>query len=295
MPSQLYQDIVSLLDGQLTLPEDDFETAKDKMEAMHGHPIKDGTELSWQVFNGVRCAVLRAANVAEDTTRTLLYFRGGAFIAAGGDGFLFYGEMLSQLLDAQVIMVDYRLLPEHRFPAALEDCCNAYIGLLAEGYSAKSIGFIGDSCGGGLVIASLLKLRDDNVDLPGCGVSLCGWFDLSEKNERKDPLYHQAYSYRRGIDYAGKDRLQNPLVSPVYGDFTGLPPLLLQAGEIDPTSVHAKVIASKALKQGVHVELDIVSAMIHGFHGFANLGVPESVDALRRVRLFLSNTVDKST
>lgn len=297
MPSDIYNSIVDSLDGQLTLPSDDLATAKAKMEALHGHPIAADTDAQWLELMGVPCAIVTASGVAQPQ-RHLLYFRGGAFIAAGGDGFLFYAEMLSQQLDATVVMVDYRVAPEHPFPAALDDCCNAYQGLLKRGVPATACGFIGDSCGGGLVLTSLLRLRDMSkedrqIEMPAAAVSLCGWFDMASTNENHDPLYHQRYCHNRGRDYAGAIDLTDPLISPVYAQFHQLPPLLLQAGGVDPTATQATTIHQNACQAGITtLELDITPQMLHGFQGLANLGVPESIDALKRVKLFLDRQLN---
>lgn len=285
MPSESYLSILNILDGQLTLPEDDLATAKAKMEALHGHPIDQDTQAEWLDFGGVHCALVTASCVT-DTERYLLYFRGGAFIAADGNGFLFYAEMLSRQLNAKVIMVSYRLAPQHPFPAALDDCCNVYRGLLANGIQPSTIGFIGDSCGGGLVLTTLLKLRDLGVELPACGISLSGWFDMESNTQEKDPLYHQAYCHQRGLNYAGVEPLTNPLISPVFAKFHDLPPLLLQTGAVDPTATQAQRIYQLGQETNTPITLDTSDDMIHGFQGFANLGVPESLDALARAKLF---------
>ena len=290
MASKIYEDIIATLDGCLTLPEDDLSVARDKMNSVHGHPIDPDTQASWGEFGGVRCATVTASNVTNKN-RTLLYFRGGAFIAADGDGFLFYAEMLSRHFNSRVVMVDYPLAPQHRFPTALNDCCNAYQGLLDSGIPASAISFIGDSCGGGLVLTSLLQLRNNQIELPACGISLCGWFDLASNSNDKDPLYHQGYAHKRGLEYAGTAALTNPLISPVFADFDQLPPLLLQTGSIDPTSHHAKIITNKAVNSGTVVKLDIALEMLHGFHGLANLGVPEAIDALARAKVFLEKYI----
>lgn len=285
MASEIYNSIVATLDGKLTLPGDDLATAKEKMEAVHGHPIDADTNAQWTEYGGVSCALVTASSVT-DRDQYLLYFRGGAFIAAGGDGFLFYAEMLSRQLNASVVMVDYRMAPRHIFPEALNDCCNAYQGLVKSGIPPSSIAFIGDSCGGGLVLTSLLQLRDDSIPLPACGISLCGWFDMATDNNNCDPLFNQSYCHKRGQDYAGDAKLNNPLISPVFADFHRLPPLLLQTGSVDPTSPHAKIIYKKTVSAGGVAELEIEQDMLHGFHGLANLDVPESISALNRARTF---------
>lgn len=286
MPSEMYQAVLDSLDWQLTLPEDDFETAKAKMEAVHGHPIDASTDAQWTEYGGIPCAVVSAAGISKPE-QYLLYFRGGAFIAAGGSGFLFYAELLSRQFDCTVVMADYRMVPEAKFPGPLEDCCKAYLGMIDNGITASSISFIGDSCGGGLVLTALLKLRDQGKVMPACGVSLCGWFDLASNSEARDPLYYQAYTYQRGLDYAGGEPLTNPLISPIFANFKGLPPLLLQAGSVDPTSEGAKIVWDKAQAVGVEAVLDITPEMIHGFHGLCNLGVDEAQQALSRAAAFM--------
>lgn len=285
MTSDIYNSIIATLDGSLTRPEDELAVARDKMNAVHGHPIDSDTQAYWSELGGVRCATVTASNVTNKH-RYLLYFRGGAFIAAAGDGFLFYAEMLSRHFNCRVVMVDYRLAPQHTYPAVLNDCCNAYQGLLDSGVPASAIVFIGDSCGGGLVLTTLLQLRDRKANLPACGISLCGWFDLATNNNDSDLLYHQAYTYQRGLDYAGQAQLSNPLISPVFAEFQQLPPLLLQAGGVDPTCKQAKIIYRKCITSGTLAELDIAPDMLHGFHGLANLGVPESISALARAKQF---------
>lgn len=287
MPSAMYNTVLESLDWQLTLPEDDFDTAKAKMEAVHGHPIDPTTDAKWTEYGEVSCAVVTAEGTGKPD-QYLLYFRGGAFIAAAGSGFLFYAEMLSRHFDCSVVMADYRMLPEFSFPAQLDDCCKAYLGMLDTGIPSSSIAFIGDSCGGGLVLTSLLKLRDDKQPMPACGVSLCGWLDLASNTQARDPLYYQAYTHRRGLDYAAGEDLQNPLISPVFGDYQGLPPLLLQAGGVDPCHTGAEVVQQRAKNAGVEVTLEITPEMVHGFHGLANLGVDEAVEALGRASEFVN-------
>ncbi len=287
MPSEMYKAVLDSLDWQLTLPEDDFETAKAKMEAVHGHPIDANTTAHWTKYGGVPCAVVSAQGISKPE-QYLLYFRGGAFIAAGGSGFVFYAEMLSHQFDCTVVMADYRMVPESKFPGPLEDCCNAYLGMLDSGIAASAISFIGDSCGGGLVLTALLKLRDDGQAMPACGISLCGWFDLATNSEARDPLYYQAYTYKRGLDYADGESLTNPLISPIFASFEGLPPLLLQAGGIDPTSKGAEIVCEKARAVGIDVLLDISPEMVHGFHGLCNLGVDEAQQALSRAADFMN-------
>ncbi len=287
--SREYEALLASMKDPLVCPEDPLELARDKLNAVHGHPTRGDTRVSWTEFEGVRCAWIETPQ-AEGLERILLLCHGGAYIAASGDAYLFYAEMLARACGARVLLVDYRLAPEHRHPAALEDCAAGYRGLLAEGDSPGKIGFIGDSCGGGLVITSMLRLRDQGVPLPALGVSLGGWFDLEASGDSAqnpagfDPFAHPEFTRARGRDYVGEHGdLRDPLVSPIYADLQELPPLLLQVGQVDLFRDDSVRLAAAAGRAGVEVTLEIHPEMIHGFQGLAHAGIPEAVAAIRRV------------
>jgi acetyl esterase/lipase len=232
---------------------------------------------------------------AAEAERVLVLCHGGAYIAAGGDGYLFYAEMLGRPCRARVLLVDYRLAPEHRHPAALEDCAAAWRGLLASGITPGSVAFVGDSCGGGLAVAALLRLRDAGVPLPAACVALGGWFDLEAPWEPQrtsagpEPFLQPAFVRARGRDYVGPTGdPRDPLASVVHADLSGLPPLLLQVGGVDGTRFDAFRLAGNAVRDGVDVTLEVHPGMIHGFQGLANGGLPEAVEALGRVARFVA-------
>ncbi len=290
--SREYEALLSALKQDLFSAEDSLEQARDKLNAVHGHPIGADTSVAWATFSGVSCAWVDTPEASRE--RILLLCHGGAYIAAGGDGYLFYADMLSRACGTRVLLVDYRLAPEHRHPAALEDCVAAYRGLLAEGNSPRRIGFIDDSCGGALVITSLLRLRALGVALPACAVTLGGWFDLEASGESarnpvsRDPFANAAFTRARGRDYVGPEGdLRDPLVSPIHADLRELPPLLLQVGQVDLTRDDALRLAAAAGRAGVDVSLEIHPGMIHGFQGLARAGIPEAVAAIERVASFL--------
>jgi acetyl esterase/lipase len=291
--SREYDALLAALKEPLFSAEEPLEVAREKLESVHGHPIGSDTGVEWTELSGVRCAWIDTPEGAG-SDRTLMLCHGGAYIAASGDGYLFYGEMLSRACGVRVLLVDYRLAPEHRHPAALNDCVDAYRGLLAAGQSPERIGFIGDSCGGGLAIATLLRLRELEVPLPALAVTLGGWFDLEANGDSaRDPVGPEPFASRdftraRARDYVGPDGdLRDPLVSPIHANLEGLPPLFLQVGQIDLTRDDALRLAAVAGRQGVDVTLEIHPGMIHGFQGLANAGIPEAVEALRRVSDFL--------
>ena len=170
--------------------------------------------------------------------------------------------------------------------------------LLDTGADAKAIAFIGDSCGGGLVITSLLQLRDRGVSMPALAATLGGWFDLEASGDSarnpvgRDPFAQADFTRARARDYVGEDGdLRHPLVSPIHADLAGLPPLLLQVGQVDLTRDDALRLAANAGKQGVEVTLEIHPAMVHGFQGLANAGIPEAQAAIRRVAQYVAERI----
>lgn len=292
--SREYAALLAALSEPMFPPGDSLEVARDKLNAVHGHPPGDDVRVEWVEYAGVRCAWVDTPE-SRDSERVLVLVHGGAFIAACGEGYLFYAAMLSRPCRARVLLVDYRLAPEHRFPAALDDCTAAISGLLDSGVAAERVGLIGDSCGGGLMIASLVRLCEQGARLPAFAVALGGWFDLEAGGDSAlhpvalDPFAHPDFIRARGRDYVGPDGdVRDPLVSPLYADLAGLPPLLLQVGQIDITRDDATRLAARAGAVGVDVTLEIHPNMIHGFQGLANAGIPECTAALDRVAAFVS-------
>jgi acetyl esterase/lipase len=288
--------------SQPMFPSDDpLEVARDKLNAVHGHPVADDVRVEWTELGGVRCAWVETPE-SDAASRVLVLCHGGAYIAAGGDGYLFYADMLARPCAARVLLVDYRLAPEHRFPAALDDCVGAYRGLLESGVPSDRVGFIGDSCGGALAIASLARLRDLDVATPALAVSLGGWFDLEASGESArepvafDPFAQAGFIRARGRDYLGEaGDLREPLASPLYADLAGLPPLLLQVGQVDLTRDDAVRLAAQAGRAGVDVTLEIHPGMTHGFQGLANAGIPEARAALERVGAYIAARIPSAS
>lgn len=297
MLSQQYRTFLQAINGSLIDPSDSTAVARQKLEALHGHPIQPTTHVEWIHSGPVRRALV-VAKESKQARRVLVLCHGGAFIAAGGNGYLFYAEMLSRYCDAQLLLVDYRIAPENLYPAALDDCVAGYLALLASGLSPDRVGLIGDSCGGGLVLATLLRLRDQGEELPACGVALGGWFDLEAGGSvagdyaRRDPFADPEFIRARGRDYVGEGgNLRDPLVSPIHANLAGLPPLLLQVGQIDLVRDDALRLGKNAALAGVDVTIEVHPEMIHGFQGLATAGIPESIAALTRVRSFLQRTI----
>ena len=237
--------------------------------------------------DGVACEWLIPQN--SPTDQVLLYLHGGGFVYGLTPQHLQMGAYLAQEMALRVLMVDYRTAPDHPFPAALDDCVTAYRWLLDQGVPAQNIVVAGDSAGGNLTITMLMKLRDSGNSLPAAAACLSPVADFTPReNPREgftDPLlspkasefYHQAY--------VGSNNTQNPLISPVYGDLRGLPPLLVHAGEDEILRDDAVRITDLARSAGVDVRLNIYPRMWHVWQ--LNLTLPQAVDSLDEIAQFL--------
>jgi monoterpene epsilon-lactone hydrolase len=295
--SREYQGLLDAMQQNLFGPGLSLEDARERLEGVHGHPISEDVGVEWITLGGVRCAWVTTPESGPGQ-RILLLCHGGAYIAAGGDGYLFYAEMLARACAMRVLLVDYRLAPAHRHPAALEDCAAAYRGLIDSDRRPDQIAFIGDSCGGGLAIGALVQLQRLGIAMPACAVTLGGWFDLEASGESathpagREIFASPEFTRARGRDYLGPDGdLQDPLASPIHADLKGLPPLLLQSGQIDLTRSDALTLANHAGRSGVEVTLEIHPKMIHGFQGLARAGIPEATHALTQVSRYLDSHI----
>jgi monoterpene epsilon-lactone hydrolase len=243
----------------------------------------------------VNCADVRGEWIDVPETqprRTLLYLHGGAFafrfpkIHAGMVGRWCKG------LGARALMVDYRLAPEHPHPAALDDCHAAYRWLLAQGCDARDIVIAGDSAGANLALATLHRIKTAGEPQPVCAVLLAPVVDftLSGKsmvtNARRDSMLSLADFVSFRALYSSPERYLDPSVSPLFGDFTGLPPLLFQAGSHEMAVDESTRAAAKAHASGVHVELELWHRMPHVFQAIASL--PQAAQAAEHVRRFVA-------
>lgn len=223
----------------------------------------------------------------------ILYFHGGGYSTGSARAHRALGGYLSRAAGACVFNVDYRLAPEHPYPAAVEDAVAAYRFLLARGFGAQSLAVGGDSAGGGLALALLMRLRDEGAAMPACGVLLSPWADSAcagasyVDNAAIDPIANREMAVGMAATYlAGRAEPTTPMASPVYGDFTGLPPLLIHAGEREIFLDDARTIARKAQAARGVAELEIWPGMIHQWH--LHVGrLDESAAALVKAGEFL--------
>jgi acetyl esterase/lipase len=209
----------------------------------------------------------------SDPSRALLFFHGGGYCSGSIVSHRRMATEAGRAARARALAVAFRLAPEHPFPAAYDDALTAWRFLREQGYSAKQIAVGGDSAGGGLTLALLMRLRDLNEALPACAWLVSPWTDLTLSGETLttkdsvDPLLHRSYLEELAQAYAppGVDR-RDPRVSPLFGDLSGLPPLIVQVGSNETLLADSTRLAAAAGAADVSVTLEIWPRMIHAWH-----------------------------
>jgi acetyl esterase/lipase len=226
-----------------------------------------------------------------DPERVILYIHGGGFILGWNNQYFGLLTTLSKASHARTLGIDYRLAPEHPFPAALDDCVTAYRWLLKQGIAPAHIVIAGDSAGGNLVLTTLLALREQGLPQPAAAVAISPATDFTGSGEsyttraKVDPVLRVDFTQAVGRYYGGDTDPQNPLLSPLYGDLHGLPPLLLHAGADEILLSDAERFAAKAQVDGVAVTLHVWPHMWHVFHIFG-AALPEARLALAEIGAF---------
>jgi acetyl esterase/lipase len=232
-----------------------------------------------------------AAVAPSRAERCVLYFHGGGYSIGTAALYRDFLWRIAGATRAQVLFFDYRLAPEHPFPAALDDAVAAYRWLIAR-FDRRHVAFAGDSAGGGLVFAALLRLRDEGVELPCAAAALSPWTDLAltgasmRSNAVADPMLDPDNLPELVRNYCAAADPRNPYISPVYGDPAGLPPALIQVGSDEILRDDAVRMADKMRAAGCEAEVEIWEQMPHVWHLYARL-VPEGRRALARIGEFL--------
>lgn len=204
----------------------------------------------------------------------ILYFHGGSYLFGSLST---HADMLARLALAtgvRVLGIEYRLAPEHPYPAALTDAQTAYRWLLDQGIAPDQIALAGESAGGNLAAVTLIALRDAGAPLPACGVLISPWVDLAGTHPSRQA--NQPYDYgppemllAQARAFAGGVALDDPRISPVHAELTGLPPLFVQVGEVELLADETRALADRARAAGVDVTLDVLPDMPHAAPLFA--------------------------
>lgn len=239
---------------------------------------------------GVPGVLTTAARSRPD--RHVLFLHGGAYVTGTQTLYRNFLWRIATTMRAEVLFVDYRLAPEHPFPAALDDAFAAWQWLIAAKAAPQRTVIMGDSAGGGLTLALLLKLRDENNAQPGAAVALSPWTDLAFtgdsliRNGKSDPMLTVAGARILAESYLGDTDPRHPYVSPLYGDPTGLPPTLIHVGSDEILLDDSLRMAHAMRTAGCHVEIEVWPRMPHVWHAAAP-AIPESNAAIARIGAFV--------
>ena len=232
------------------------------------------------------------ATVAQSRAdRCVLFFHGGGYCIGTAALYRDFLWRIAAAANAQVLFFDYRLAPEHPFPAALDDAVAVYRWLIAR-FDRRRVGFAGDSAGGGLLFATLLRLREEGVELPGAAAALSPWTDLAltgasmRANAEADPMLDPDNLPDLVRNYCAGADPRHPYISPIYGDPTGLPPALIHVGSDEILRDDAVGMAEKMRAAGCAAEVEIWENMPHVWHLYARL-IPEGRRAIARIGQFL--------
>jgi monoterpene epsilon-lactone hydrolase len=231
-----------------------------------------------------------------DAGRVILYLHGGGYVLCSPRTHRDLACRLARACAARVLSIDYRLAPEHPHPAAVDDAVSAYRWLLDSGIKHSRIAVMGDSAGGGLTLVLLQQLRDRKIPLPACAVAMSPWADLTcsgdsmKQNSRKDPMLPPKVVAGFARHYAPEGDFSLPSVSPLFGDFSGLPPILIHVGTDEVLLDDSRRVAEKALKTGTTLELKIWPRMIHVFQAMAFI-LPEARQAIKEIGCFVERHI----
>jgi epsilon-lactone hydrolase len=271
-------------------PGADIETARKGLESLSAlTPIAQDITVEKVDIEGIPAEWVTAPNAVDD--RVFLYLHGGAYIMGSCNTHRYLASKLSHSTAARVLVPEYRLAPENPYPAAIEDAVRVYRSLLTSGISPKNIVIGGDSAGGGLTLATLLSLKDANEPLPALAVLLSPWTDMEGTGEsmvtraESDPWLSPEATrlsprlYIRDLDPC------HPLVSPIYADLTGLPPMLVHVGNDEILLSDAARLVDRARAASVEVDFKIWEDMWHVFQTFA---IPEGQQAIDEIGEFVT-------
>jgi acetyl esterase/lipase len=247
-----------------------------------------GTTFSPDKVNGVAVEWLTPSKVSTDTV--ILYLHGGGWTLGWKNNHRTLVAFICQAASSHAIAVDYRLAPEHPYPAALEDCLSVYRWLINNSTRPDQIVIVGDSAGANLALTTIMSLRDSNDLLPAAVVCISPMTDLTGSGEtfysQKDALLTPRFALTMASLYYGDHDPQSPLISPLFGDLSGFPRLLIQVGEDEILLSDSIRLADKATMAGVNMKLTVWPGMWHVWHTFVPF-LPEAKQAVEQIGKFI--------
>lgn len=276
---------------RLSLSELRLERSSGSLARLASLPgVLKGLRVERLEFAGLRAAWFRPEGAAPG--KAVLYLHGGGYVSGSIESYLMLCSSMARELGRDLLLPEYRLAPEHPFPAALEDALAAWRGLLASGFAPRDLVVAGDSAGGGLSLALVLSLRDSGEPLPSAVVCVSPWTDLAASGGSRaekagaEAILSVARLDEWALRYAGSAGLDHPLVSPLRAELRGLPPLLVQAGSEEILLDDSVKLAAKAEAAGVEARLSVWPGLFHAWPALGGL-LPESVLAFAEARGFI--------
>jgi monoterpene epsilon-lactone hydrolase len=260
-------------------------------ELISAQPLPTDVTVTSAALGGVPTAEITIDGTSP--RHVVLYFHGGVYVLGDAVQAAGLAAQVARRTSATVISVDYRLAPEHPYPAAVDDALAAYHALLDNGTAPSDIAFAGESAGGGLAVATLINARDHGLPLPAAAYLMSPYADLTlagttmDTKRDADPLLSPEALQARVPDYTAGQDAALPLISPIFADLTGLPPLIIQAGTHEVLLDDAIRLAGQAAVADVQVTLDITPGVPHVFQAYAPI-LDEAAAALDRAGRFLS-------
>jgi monoterpene epsilon-lactone hydrolase len=264
-------------------------------ELLSAQPLPADETVTVAALGGVPTAEITVDGV--EPRHTVLYFHGGVYVLGDAALSADLAAQVGRRTSAKAISVDYRLAPEHPYPAAVDDALAAYEALLQSGTDPADIVFAGESAGGGLAVATLVNARDRGLPLPAAAYVMSPYVDLTLAGETiksrrdADPLLSPEALHARVADYTSGQDAALPLISPIFADLSGLPPLIIQAGSHEVLLDDALRLARAAALADVEVTLDVVPGVPHVFQAYHPI-LDEAAAALDRAGQFLSARLD---
>ncbi len=241
-------------------------------------------------INGTPCLQVSSRSWSADSGLCILYCYGGGMVAGSPYEDLIITTGLAHYLGARVVSVDYRLAPEHSYPAAQQDVASVYLALLDD-YGASRLVISGESAGGNLALALMVQMRDQNIELPRCAALFSPWANLSgqcdshEFNDNRDPTLNNAWVLSAAKLYAAGQPFDDPGISPLYADLGGLPPTIISTGSRDLLLSECLILARYLRDSGVECDLRVWEGLWHVFEFYDE--IPEAEQSIRDMADFI--------
>ncbi|HUY39880.1 MAG TPA: alpha/beta hydrolase [Candidatus Binataceae bacterium] len=291
MSKQQLDSLIQMLKAQPIDPDASIEKTRAGFEQMTVMlPVEADVKCEPVSAGGVKAEWVAAPGA--DAGRAILYLHGGGYVIGSINTHRAMAGRISRAAKARVLLIDYRLAPEHPFPAAVEDSVAAYRYLLAQGIRPGRLAIAGDSAGGGLTIAALVAIKEAKLPMPAAGVGLSPWVDLEgigasmTSKAKADPMVQKDGLLKMAAAYLNGKDPRSPLAAPLYADLSGLPPLLIQVGTAETLLDDSTRLAERARKSGVNVTLEPLEDMVHVWQVFAPM-LDEGQQAIDKIGAFV--------